>query len=359
MPVFVLFVIVFKIIYVDNGLSLLLEVCIPIFAGLFIAIVLNPILIFIQTKLKIKNRGISIALTFLFFLVAITLLIIMVVPGIVQSIMNFTKDFPGLLNVLSKYIENIGDNLFKGDSAELYELFNQFITTLTQKVYGLATTLLNTLITSTINIISIVLNLLIALFISIYILFDKEHFENLFHRFCNTVLDKKNADEIIKLGYNFYSYITSFISGKLLDSLIIGVITFLGSAYIIKAPYALLISVLIGVTNMIPYFGPFIGGIPAIIITLLFDPLKGLWMAVFVLILQQFDGWFLGPKILGIKLEIKPVWIVIAIIIGGGIFGPIGMFLATPVAALIKTIMDGYMALKLKDKNLNLPHGDK
>jgi predicted PurR-regulated permease PerM len=110
---------------------------------------------------------------------------------------------------------------------------------------------------------------------------------------------------------------------------------------------------------MIPYFGPFIGGVPAVIITLLINPVKGLWMIVFVLLLQQFDGLVLGPKILGIKLDLKPIWIITAIIIGGGLFGVWGMFFATPVAALLKTIMYNYMEFKLDNQELDLPHGKK
>ena len=105
---------------------------------------------------------------------------------------------------------------------------------------------------------------------------------------------------------------------------------------------------------MIPYFGPFIGGVPATIVTLLLDPVKGLWMILFVFILQQFDGWVLGPKILGIQLDLKPVWIITAILIGGGLFGLWGMFFATPFAALLKTIFNKYMDIKLKDKKIYL-----
>ncbi len=359
MPVFVIFVLIFKFIYVDDGFNLLMHICIPVFAGLFIAIALNPVLIFIQTKLKIKSRGIAIVLTFLLFIFVLVLLFIMVVPGIMQSLTEFVKDIPNLIKVINDYVIEIGDTMIEGGSSELYIKLEETIISYTQKLYEIASSLLNKVIISTISILSALWNFLISIFISIYILYDKEHFENLFNRICHSLFEKKHADEILKLGYNLYYNVTSFISGKLLDSLIIGVIAYVGAKYLINAPYSLIIGVLIGLTNMIPYFGPFIGGIPATIITLLYNPTKGLWMALFVLVLQQFDGWFLGPKILGIKLELRPVWIIIAIIIGGGLFGPIGMFLATPFAALIKTFLEGYMTLKLKDKEITLPHVNK
>jgi len=336
-----------------------MHICLPVFAGLFIAIALNPVLIFIQTKLKIKSRGIAILLTFLLFIFVLVLLFIMVVPGIVQSLTEFVKDIPNLVRVINDYVIEIGDTMIEGGASDLYNKFEEAILSFTQKLYEVASSLLNTVIISAIGILSALWNFLISIFISIYILYDKEHFENLFYRICHSVFEKKHADEILKLGYNLYYNVTSFISGKLLDSFIIGVIAYVGAKYLINAPYSLIIGVIIGLTNMIPYFGPFIGGIPATIITLLYNPAKGLWMALFVLILQQFDGWFLGPKILGIKLELRPVWIIIAIIIGGGLFGPIGMFLATPFAALIKTFLEGYMTLKLKDKEITLPHVNK
>ncbi|QSX05137.1 AI-2E family transporter [Sedimentibacter sp. zth1] len=358
-PIFILFVLIFKFIYNNNGFSSFMKICIPIFTGVFFAIVLNPLLNFTQTKLKIKSRGIAIALTYLIFLVIILLLITMIVPGITSSIADFLSDFPDLLKQFSEYIIDFANNSFIDGNTDINKWFEQTVLTVSQKLYNFASSMLNTAIISAISIISTTWNILLSLFISIYILYDKEYFENLFYRTCHSLFEKKNADEIVHLGYNFYSNVTNFIAGKLIDSLIIGAIAYIVSAYLIKAHYPLLISVMLGITNMIPYFGPFIGGIPAVIITLLFDPIKGFWMIIFIIILQQFDGWFLGPKILGIKLELKPVWIIISIIIGGGLFGPIGMFLATPIAALVKTILEGYITLKLKDKEITLPHQKK
>jgi len=143
-----------------------------------------------------------------------------------------------------------------------------------------------------------------------------------------------------------------------LDSFIIAIITYLGSKFVIGAQYPMILALIIGVTNMIPYFGPLIGGVPAVIITLLVEPVKGLWMILFVIIIQQFDGLVLGPKILGIQLDLKPIWIIIAIIVGGGLFGIWGMFFATPVAALIKTVMYTYMEPKLRGTDLDFLHDE-
>lgn len=358
-PMFILFTLIFKFLYSDNGFSVLLKILLPVFLGIFFAIVLNPLLSFVQKKLKIKIRGLAIAITYLLFLILIFILIVMIIPGITNSLSNFFSDFPSLLEELSNYIIDFYDRTFESKNPEITKWVESTVMSFSQKIYSFSTSLLNTAISGAINVLSATWNVIISLFISIYIIYDKEHFENLFYRSCHSFLDKKNAEDIVKLGYDFYYNVTNFIAGKLLDSLIICAIAYIVSAYIIKAPYSLLIAAIIGITNMIPYFGPFIGGIPATIITLLFNPIKGLWMGIFIVILQQFDGWFLGPKILGIKLDLKPIWIVISIIIGGGLFGAIGMFLATPVAALIKTLLEGAMTLKLKDKQITLPHKNK
>ncbi|EOD01031.1 Permease [Caldisalinibacter kiritimatiensis] len=123
---------------------------------------------------------------------------------------------------------------------------------------------------------------------------------------------------------------------------------------IIGAPYALVISTIVGVTNMVPYFGPIIGAVPAVLITLFYNPITALWMLIFILCLQQFDGLYLGPKILGTQVGLKPVYVISAIIIGGGLFGVLGMLLAVPIGAIIRTIFTRYIDSKLEEKNIKL-----
>ena len=130
--------------------------------------------------------------------------------------------------------------------------------------------------------------------------------------------------------------------GKAIDSLIIGILAFIGLTFM-QAPFPLILSLILGVTNMIPYFGPFIGAIPAICITLLIDPVLAIWVGIFILILQQFDGNFLGPKILSNSLDLSPLWIILAVLVGGGVMGPLGMFIGVPIFATIKTFGGEYI----------------
>lgn len=355
-PTFILFVLIFKLIYLDNGINILMSVSIPIFAAIFIAIILNPLLKFVEKF--IKKRILSIIVVYTFFIGIIGLAITVIAPQIVHSINDFIKDLPNMISSLNNLLTNPPEILDFLSDKDTFKFFEENIYSLTEKATQIVTSLLNTAIASVISATSKIITFVLGVLISIYILYDKEYFKNLFYKIIYSIFDNKNAKDFVGFGYELNNNVTKFIIGKVFDSLIIGLIAYIGSKYIIKAPYPLIIALTIGITNMIPYFGPFIGGIPAVIITVLFDPMKGFWMMIFVLILQQFDGWILGPKILGIQLALKPVWIITAIIIGGGLFGPIGMFLATPVAALFKTIIKGYVELRLKNKHVKLPYNE-
>ena len=164
-------------------------------------------------------------------------------------------------------------------------------------------------------------------------------------------LKKKNGDRFIRFFKNIHNMIGVYIGIKAIDSLIIGIIAFVGLS-IIRSPYVFLIALVVGVTNMIPYFGPFVGGVIAVFITLLYSPIKALWVTIFIFALQQFDGLYLGPKILGIQVGLKPFWILTSIMVGGGFFGIWGMLFAVPVVAVIGNILKKYIEKQYKLKGL-------
>lgn len=144
-----------------------------------------------------------------------------------------------------------------------------------------------------------------------------------------------------------------FIIGKIIDSAIIGVLCFIGLS-LIKMPYTLLVSVIVGVTNVIPFFGPYIGAIPSAFLILLSDPKKGLYFIIFILVLQQIDGNVIGPKILGNSTGLSPFWVVFSILIGGGMFGFVGMIMGVPTFAVIYYIISMITSQRLERKNLPL-----
>ncbi len=145
---------------------------------------------------------------------------------------------------------------------------------------------------------------------------------------------------------------SKYIIGKMIDSLIVGIICFMG-LWFLKAPYALLMAIIVGVTNMIPYFGPFIGAVPAVIITLFTSPITALWVTLFIIVLQQLDGYIIGPFILGDSVGLSPFWIILAILIGGGLFGILGMLICVPVMAVVRNMFSRYINRRLDEKSLS------
>jgi len=356
-PAFTVYIIIFRFLYLENGLSTILKICLPIFLGLFIAVLLNPLLIFLQHTGKIKSRNLSILITYILFFGLISLMVTIVTPSIIHSLNLLLTDIPKLFITANKFISNIVERYdILGGSESFNFTLQEYLFNFVQKFTSLLTTLINTAIGHLIYIFAALWDFILSIIISIYILMDKENFENWFYKLCHSIFEKKHADDIVYIGYSLNKNVTTFIFGKMLDSFLIGFIALLGSKYIINSPYPLIDGLIIGVTNMIPYFGAFVGGIPVILVSLLHSPTKGVFMGIFILILQQFDGMILGPKIIGVRLSIKPIMIIVSIIIGGGLFGIAGMFLATPIVALIKTSIDAYINIKLKDKNIHLPH---
>jgi len=194
-------------------------------------------------------------------------------------------------------------------------------------------------------------NVLVGLIVAVYLLYKKEMFLAQFKKIIYSVFKKSAADNIIKISGETHKIFGGFITGKILDSAIIGVLCFIGT-YFLKIPFPLLISVVVGVTNIIPFFGPFIGAIPCAILVLLVDPLKCLTFVVFIFVLQQFDGNILGPRILGDATGLSGFWVIFAIIVGGGLFGFVGMVIGVPAFAIIYILIKRKVSFVLENKNL-------
>ena len=196
-----------------------------------------------------------------------------------------------------------------------------------------------------------VYNLIVGIIVSIYVLSNREIAKAGFRKVLYSIFTIETAEKI-RTGLIFTDKtFMGFLSGKLLDSAIIGLICYI-VCLILKMPYTLLVSVIIGITNIIPFFGPLIGAIPSAFIILLVDPLKCLIFVIFILILQQIDGNILGPKILGSTVGINGFWIMFAIIMGGGLFGFAGMILGVPVFVVIYSAVTTLIDKKLRRDDL-------
>ncbi len=317
-----------------------------------IAYLLNPAMNYIEGKFKTRRIG-SIIIIYLFVMGVITLFITIVSPRIISSIGEILQQIPDYLKITNTWIDK---NIMDSKLIERYGIQDYVDTNLNQIVSQtgeLLNVILNKIVKGAIGFTSTFLKIVLGVVISIYLLNDKEGFILGIKKLVYSILDKKNGDSLLELGREIDEVFSKYIIGKLIDSLIIGILCLVG-LIILKIPYALLIALIVGATNMIPYFGPFIGMVPSVIIVLFNDPVMALKLFVFILALQQFDGWVLGPKILGDQVGLSPFWIILAIIIGGGTMGILGMFLGVPVFAVIKKLTERYVDKKLKLKHIEI-----
>ena len=194
-------------------------------------------------------------------------------------------------------------------------------------------------------------NVVLGIIISIYILIDKEKFCALAKKISYAILPQRAADKTIEITHRSSDTFGKFLSGKILDSLIIGILTFVVLT-IFKMPYTLLVSVIVGITNIIPFFGPFIGAIPSVIIILFVSPVKALWFLLIILVIQQIDGNIIGPKILGDSIGISAFWILFSILVAGKFLGLVGMVIGVPLFAVIYSIIKEVVESQLDKKGM-------
>lgn len=331
----------------------------PFIIGFVIAYLLNFILKFYEGKVFtlsfIKNnvkkpmRGLGILLSYITAGLILYVFMQFLVPQLVESI-------KGLINDIPKYIYNTTNYLDK--SLKEMDINPEYMTFITNKISEITNWTIQVL-TNLIPIIgnvfmsfaSSVWNIILGIIISIYLLIDKEKFFALGKKVTKALFNEKHSELILELANRTNETFGRFIGGKIIDSAIIGVLTFVVLT-IFKMPYALLISVIIGITNIIPFFGPFIGAIPSAIIIMFVSPVQALWFLVIVLVIQQIDGNIIGPKILGDSIGISAFWILFSILVAGKLFGLAGMIIGVPMFALIYSIIKDIIEMRLVNKGL-------
>ncbi|WP_195468669.1 AI-2E family transporter [Clostridium sp. D43t1_170807_H7] len=331
----------------------------PFIIGGALAYLLNFILKFYEDYIlshktfkrlkKSGKRGIGLLLTYITATIITYLFIQFVLPQLLDSIIGLVNNIPQYLNDLTKVTNDIFDNL---------NLQPEYISLITDK-FGEAITYIITLISNLVPVIgnfivgatSSILNIIIGIIISIYILIDKEKFMALGKKIVYALCSEEKAKFILRLATQSNMTFSRFIGGKILDSFIIGLLTFV-ILTIFKMPYILLISVIVGVTNIIPFFGPFIGGIPAAIIILFVSPIQALWFVVIIIVIQQIDGNIIGPKILGDSIGISAFWILFSLLVAAKFMGFVGMIIGVPLFAIFYSIIKEIVEERLRKKGL-------
>lgn len=296
-----------------------------------------------------RKRALSLILTYLTVVLVIALFMRFILPQVANSLARLLTDFPRIMDELYDYSSNLINSLNMSEESKV--IFDSKVNELVKKSMEFATNLMPYLANVFLNVVKSVWNAVLGLIISIYILADKEGFFAMCKKFISAIFPVEVTERLLYVTRLSNRIFGRFIAGKILDSTIIAFITFVVLS-ITSMPYKILLTFIIGVTNVIPFFGPFIGAIPSVIIVLLIDPIKALWLILIIFIIQQVDGNIIGPKILGDSIGISSFWILFSLLIAGKFFGIIGMVIGVPLFAIIYTIIGESVNTKLKKKGL-------
>ena len=307
---------------------------------------------------RVKKLTLSIGIFsgLIIFAIAIYLLLWMLLPQLVESITSIIVGMPGMVESLSEWITA----LLK-DNPQLQEAANVALESsslelqnwLTQTLIPKAQEVITTLSVSVISTFWFLFDFVIGIIVCVYVLSSADKLKRQAKMIVSAIAPKKYLDTIFEITYEMDQCFGGFIRGKLLDSLIIGILCFICIS-IMDIPYPVLVSTIVGVTNIIPFFGPFIGAIPGVILILTVNPIQALYFAIFIFILQQFDGNILGPTILGQSTGIGSIWVLFSILIFGDLFGFVGMIIGVPTFAVIYYLISKYVFKKLKEREMDV-----
>ena len=300
-----------------------------------------------------KTAGTLVSLIVLFAIVAG--LFSMIIPQIYTSIIGLQESIGEYINNLTLWMTKLFEDNPDVQQAVMpyYEqAVEEFQKWLTEKLVPNMSMIIGQLSTGLLNVVTVVKNILIGVIVMVYFLNIKDTLAAQSKKIIYSVFKLKEANRIVSEVRFAHGVFGGFITGKLLDSLIIGIMCFFALKFL-KMPYVLLISVIIGVTNVIPFFGPFIGAIPSAFLILLVSPMKCLYFLIFILILQQFDGNILGPKILGDSTGLPSFWVLFSILLFGGLMGFVGMIIGVPTFAVIYRLTSMYVSNSLVKKDLS------
>ncbi len=331
----------------------------PFLYGFVIAYILNFFMVFAEkwlnktTLREVRYRKfrkvLALVLAYFFAAAFIALFLAFILPQLISSITGLVKELP-------RYIQNISD--FISQLSETYtfdqrivEFLNERWIELGDALNNLAKDLLPMTLDFLRNTAMSIWNIFLGIVISLYLLADKTKFAATGKKVIYGLLTPSHATKVLELLGRTQRIFSKFLVGKVLDSLIVGIIAFVALS-IFKMPYVILISFIIAATNIIPFFGPFIGAVPSFIIIFFVSPIQALWFLLFIFLLQQLDGNYIGPKILGDSLGISSFWILFAILVGGKVLGFAGLIAGVPLFVLIYSIIKEYVEMKLKNKGM-------
>ena len=329
----------------------------PFIFGMILAFLLMPLRNLAENKLlkntkfsKRTKRYIAVAISIVALLGILIGFFYLLVPQVISSISMFVGNLSNYITNASKLIQQL-----VGKDTELIDTLTNLLmdgaSQLAKWMTG-ASGGFTKLVSYVGDIVTQVINFFIGIIIALYLLLDSEKFILQMKKVTYCIVPENVALDLTSIFKLTADMFYKFISGKAIDSLIIGIICYVGCK-LLNMPYSVLIALVVGITNMIPVFGPFIGAVPCLLILVMIDWLKATEFLVFVIVLQQCDGNIIGPYILGDAVGLPTLWVMFAIIIGGSMFGVVGMFIGVPTFAVIYTLVKQAVHRKLKQKRLN------
>lgn len=334
-----------------------LTILMPFILGFFFACFINPLVKRVHSLLnrikpgkgaKIK-KAFSVIISYVVVIGVITVLLIYIIPQIKASIGELGNTIQDGYQYMITHQKELNEKIpFIGLGGGI-EYIKEFAY---KKIMSNSSEILPYVYHVSSSLLTTSYNVLMGLVISIYIILDMKKLKRSARKVVYALSPKKKEQEVWETMKQCSHIFNGFLIGKMIDSLIIGILCLIAMS-ILKLPYALLLSLIVCITNMIPYFGPIIGAIPGVMIYLFIDIRYAFIFALMILILQQFDGLYLGPKILGDQMGIKPLWVIFGITVGGAYFGVMGMFLGVPVVAVIMYLLQLFLDKKLKKKNIS------
>lgn len=369
---------VFFAIYRFDGVvracTTLMRVMRPIIIGLVIAYLINPIVIFIdkhlwkflKKKMKSERRAkkfsrvAATAVSLIIFILILVLLVYMMLPQLIESISGMIRNLPEQAKAFIDWYHGYRqtDNEIAIALEEVFVKGTAYLETWFEtRLLPDLRLYVTSLTTGVISAVTVLFNFMIGLIIAAYVLMTKEHFVAQFKKIVYALFKPQTGNVIVETVRRSNEIFGGFISGKIIDSAIVGILCYIVLT-IMKMPYTLLVSAFVGITNIIPFFGPFIGAVPSFIIIVLASPVQGFYFLIVIFILQQLDGNVIGPKILGDSTGLSSFWVVFAIMVGGGLFGVPGMILGVPTFAVIYYIVSRAVNFFLRRRGLSEDTGD-
>ena len=345
----------------------LLKTVQPILYGAFIAYLLAPMVNFFERHLfplrpgrmrkrpqAMLIRAVGILLAWLVIACFFYLLASVLMPELYKSVLQLVDNADNYYRTISGWVIHLletNPSVAEWASQQMANYFQDIDKWLTSGVLPQLQAVMVTVSGGVLSLLTFVKDLLVGIIASVYLLATKERCAAYGRKLIYSLFPREQVGLVLRGARRADVIFSGFVRGKLLDSIIIGILCFAGCS-ILKFPYTPLVSVFVGVTNIIPFFGPFLGAIPSIFLILLVSPMKALYFAIFVLALQQLDGNVIGPKILGNTTGLSSLWVIIAILVGGGFFGVAGMFFGVPVCACLNSLINFFVEARLRKKGL-------